>query len=38
MTENKTCWNCEFRELDISLPPCSNCDDLFRDKWGPREK
>jgi len=43
MIENKTCWTCKFRDVDSSLKPCSECDDLLHDfheytKWEKREK
>ena len=43
MTEVKTCWTCKFREYECSIPPCSECCDLFHDfyeytKWEPRKE
>ena len=38
MTENKNCWTCKFRDVDFSVKPCSECDDLLRNKWKEREK
>ncbi len=35
MTVEKTCWTCKHREIDMSIPPCSDCELHF--KWEPRE-
>jgi len=24
--EEKTCWNCNYREWDIALEPCATCE------------
>lgn len=43
MTELKTCWTCKYRERDVTIKPCSECDDFFHDfheytNWEPQEK
>jgi len=43
LREIKTCWNCKHREKDMSIKPCTECEDLHHDftiytKWEPREK
>lgn len=37
MTELKTCWTCKYREWACEFPPCSECDELLRNKWEPRK-
>lgn len=36
--QTKTCWNCKHRDLDMSLKPCSECDEFTHNKWEPREQ
>jgi len=36
MTELKVCWTCRYRELDIFLNPCRDCDELLKNKWEKR--
>ena len=32
-TNKKTCWSCKYRELDVTIKPCADCDLHF--KWEP---
>ena len=34
--KDRTCVNCKFRELDCNIPPCIDCELLF--KWEQRDE